>query len=250
MKKSIVIVALLGGWILSVSAEKVVDYQMGETAGTPTSGLQNSGSDPGSITGDAPDVATDGAGNLHYSALSAGATRKQALSTTYSSGMIQLEFRVTDWDYTANAAGDGIAFSLWDTAASGGLKAMVDFNASGTRVRVSGASTGKQKVISSFTGSDLVVRAVANLDANTYTADYNLGGGGWVSIASDEVLGVSSIDEFRLITSTDSAWGTGSSADVDYVTMETVPEPATLGLFGFAAMGLYLARSKRRSLRS
>ena len=245
MKKGMVIIALLGGYLFSASAAKIVDYQMNEVAGKTTSELINSGTDNSSITGDAQGVATDGSGNLHYAAVTASNTKKQVLSTSYS-GTVQLELRLTDWDYTANADGDGIAFSIVNSVDGTGLKALVDHKGTDTRIRIS-SSSSKQKLISSvLSGSDLVVRAVADLDASTYTADYNLGGAGWINIATDEALGATSIDEFKLITATDSSWGSGAYANVDYVTVETVPEPATLSLIALLGGGLFFFR---RSLR-
>ena len=98
-----------------------------------------------------------------------------------------------------------------------------------------------------LSGTDLIIRAIANFDADTYSAEYNLGGAGWTTIASDEVLGVSSIDEFRLVTDGTPSWGDGTSVDVDYATVEVVPEPSTVGLMAVAATALFLARSKRQT---
>jgi hypothetical protein len=249
VKETLVLVALLS-CTMNTSAQLIIDYKMNDPSGTTSSGLQNDGTDSGSISGNAQGVATDGSGNLHYAGLTANSSKSHVLDTTYSSGILQLTYRISAWDYTGNAASDGISFSLWNSTDSKGLKAMVDFanNGTDTRIRVSGPIAGKQKLLAGqLSGTDLIIRAIANFDADTYSAEYNLGGAGWTSIASDEVLGVSSIDEFRLITDGTPSWGAGSSVDVDYATVEVVPEPSTVGLMAVAATALFLARNKRQT---
>ena len=245
MKKRTVGIAILAGLAISANA-LIIDYQMGDPAGTLTSGLVNSGTDSGDIAGDVQGAATTGTGSLRYTGLTANSTKKHALDVTYSSGSFQLTYRVAAWDYTANTDSDGISFALWDSVSSLGLKAMIDYNVAGTRVRVTGTN-GKQVILNQSSGTDLIIRTIANLDANTFSADYNLGGAGWIAIATDEVLGISSIDEFRLIADGTPSWGAGASVDVDYATMEAVPEPSTTGLMGAAALAIFLARNKRKT---
>jgi hypothetical protein len=245
MRKRILCIATMAGLAVSASA-LIIDYQMDDPAGTPTSGLINNGTDTGNILGDVQGAATDGTGNLHYAGLTENSSKKNDLDVTYSSGSFQLTYRVAAWDYTGNDLTDGISFSLWDNTSGSGLKATLDYNAAGTRVRVAGSS-GKQAVLNQFSGSDLIIRAIANLDAGTFSADYNLGGAGWTTIATDEVLGISSFNEFRIVTDGDPAWAAGAFVDVDYATMAAVPEPTTTALIGLAGVGLFLARNKRKT---
>ena len=248
MKKRVLCTAAMAGLAMSASA-LVIDYQMNDPAGTLTRNLVNSGTDSGSINGDVQGAATDGSGNLNYTGVTKNSSIKHGLDTTYSSGILQLTYRIAAWDYTGNADSDGISFSMWDNAISDGLKATVDFSNGKTRIRVAPATGGKQKTLAQLSGSDLVIRAIADLDANTFSADYNLGGAGWVSIASGETLSANalSIDEFRVITGGDPAWVAGTSVDVDYATMEAIPEPATTALMGLAGVGIFLARNKRKT---
>ena len=245
MKTKVLCTAAMAGLAMSASA-LIIDYQMDDTAGTPTSGLTNSGTDTGNILGDVQGAATDNAGNLHYAGVTADSSKKNDLDVTYSSGSYQLIYRVSAWDYTGNDLTDGISFSLWDSTSGAGLKATLDYNAAGTRIRVAGAS-GKQKVLNQFSGSDLIIRAIANLDTGTFSADYNLGGAGWTSITSGETLGVSSFNEFRIVADGTPAWAAGAFVDVDYATMEAIPEPTTTALLGLAGVGLFLARNKRKT---
>jgi len=179
---------------------------------------------------------------------------KKVKTLGITSGVATLEVVFANWAMDNANTGDSIGFKLvgtgGDIAITWGGK-----DASNTRIRTTGIGTGgKSKTIKSISGSSLKLKLVANLDAGTFQAFYDLGdGSGYIdntgTVGSN---GIGSLDDVVLSVGaqTGTAWagdganGAADHAEIDSITLTTVPEPSSAALLGLAGFALILRRRK------
>ena len=187
---------------------------------------------------------------------------KKVSNLGLTSGIVTLEVGFTDWAMDNTSNKDNITFKL-DGVGSAGVTWGAN-DASSIRLRSAGdnggiADTdkgGKNTFINSITGTTLKFQIIADLDNGTYTTAYDVGAG-WVdNTGTNGHNGLTSINDLIFSVGTlanDSTsgainqWadeGNADFANVDYITLTSVPEPSSTALLGLGGLALMFRRRK------
>jgi hypothetical protein len=201
--------------------DDLVTYQMNDPAGTDIKDLEQVGIDDNSFSGIGDGIQADGAGSLVYSNCAAVAYRTHDFEKDVTNGVIMLEFKVSEWDYTGMPDGTSISFSLINTNNNEAAKIGFDFKpiaANGTRIAFVGEGDSDYNAKLNVTnGTDVAMRLRIDLDNDQFDAQYNTGSG-WVtqSITNDLGFTESVVNRLQLIQNT-AAWVAGAYVKVEYV---------------------------------
>jgi hypothetical protein len=206
----------------------IVDYQMNDTAGTLLAGLAQSGSDGGHVAGTDPFIATDGAGNLVWSVVTSTAYRNHAMDTTFTSGLHRVEFLLGDWDMTTSTDGSGVRIGLYDETGTNGVFFGIDVNTNNAGIRMRSAVTSGgsgQVIIPGYdTGTGVVLRIDANMDADAYVASWRYTTDtDFSTVGSGSLGGLANLQIIKFIT-LGTGWGAGDFVMMDYVTYTTTSD--------------------------
>lgn len=252
MKKTIITMAagaLVAGTAMSTP---VFDFQFNQDGNKLSQAVDDSANNyvwNGTHKSGGTDIVTAG-GN--YPMLNADNASKKVLGLNLTSGIVTNEIRFSSWAMDNNNTTDNLSFKL---NGSGGNIAITWGGAGdGTdaRLRSAGTSGGKNITLSGNSGTSLTLQLIANLNDGSYTAAYDIGGGLVDMTGSNGANGITDITDaiFAVSAADGNQWtaeGNDDFANVDYIKLEVIPEPATTGLMGLTAFGLFLARNRTRS---
>jgi hypothetical protein len=194
---------------------------MNDPAGTDVKDLEQVGIDDNSFSGIGDGIQADGAGSLVYSNCAAVAYRTHDFEKDVTNGLIMLEFKVSEWDYTGMPDGTSIGFSLVNTNNNEAAKISFDFKpttANGTRIAFVGVADADYNAKLNVTnGTDVAMRLRIDLDNDLFDAQYNVGSG-WVTQSITNDLGFTEgvINRLQLFQN-QSAWAAGAFVKVEYV---------------------------------
>ncbi|MBL7077084.1 MAG: sulfatase-like hydrolase/transferase [Kiritimatiellae bacterium] len=208
---------------LTSAREALVNYQMNDGAGTLQNALAQTGTDSGSLPGTDSFIATDGSGNLAWTAVTADATRKHAMDATYSTGTYVLEYRLSDWNMDASAALNGVKVGVW--SGSTGLQLIAELDGSSNfqlRTAATGGTTTSHDFANVATEGLTLRLAIDFTGSGTYDVLYKTDSGSWTTKASGLSLGdmdTSGFNEFRLATEGTTAWDSADYLEMDYAVL-------------------------------
>ena len=232
------------------SAEVLVDYQFDEASGTGLSKLSNGGTATGSWA-DEDNATTDGNGALHVVAGKNKVAQKYALDSTLTSGTVEITLGISAYDFTEANTNSvtgmdsdlGVESSNGDNIGSGlRLDAPDD-------VYVRSHTVGAYNNVGPFpvsTNAVLETRLVINLDTYEYQAYYGWGAGNsTLKLKGSTFLttitnGISTVE----ISIENNSFIGNDFVDVDYFKIETIPEPAALGMIAAVSAGLLFIRRR------
>ncbi|MFC1467954.1 sulfatase [Verrucomicrobiota bacterium] len=202
---------------VSAFGAALVDYQFNDAAGVDWKSVEQSGTDASQWNYNFAEAKTDGAGNAHMTAVSKDWTRKNALTAALSTGTVTLEYRLDDWNLDGSADSSGVSFNL-DTT----LKFKVESLNSGADFRLS--SRGSVVDRKTFSGAavatkGLTVKAVVDLDGNTYSSYWKLDGDADFTTLTSGGTFTADIAQLICVAEGTVPWGAGDYLDVDYVTV-------------------------------
>lgn len=223
----------------------ILDFQMNEAAGTELESLVDSGTS-GSTFGNGPaNVVTDGAGSLVYTlGNNAFVPTTPALNLTTGIYELELEFGASSIGSGTNAP--EVGFALWSSGSSELFRISLD--------KVGGDLTLAMRigttvtVLEDFGGgvtsfaSPLNVRAVVDLDTENLDIFWSgaATGSSLNNTASDLTLnGIRTSSNLQFFGATD-------SVSVDYVTLDVIPEPASMTLVGLGLVAIMRRGARRR----
>lgn len=245
------VAALVAG---GVSASLVESWQFNDDIETELNVVANAGSGGTAWNFAMPAEGTvDGAGSLAIGddpltanqAVSKDWTRKATFASAITTGTFVFETKYSAWNLT-QTVGNGIIVKVGGTGANT-VNLVFDWRATDnirTRHAVAGLTgTAKQKGALLDSGSDLVVRLSGNLDTGAFTTSYNLGGTGFTDLITDGG-GLTSISEVLVAVEGTTAWSAGEYVGVDYMQLDVIPEPATLGLVAAFGAGIMFVRRR------
>ena len=249
MKKTLFVMTIVLMSTFPVSAT-LVDYQFDDDLGTDWQSVAQTGTDPGQWNFNLAEAQTDGLGNAHFTGITKDWTRRHVLGSTLTSGIVTLEYNLSNWDIADSELGSGLNFGF-----DSGVKIRVDVQTDAQlrrnlRIQSSG-SEYTTKVIYGVAdrdgagkGWELALRAVVDLDNGTYSTMWKRSyETEWWYLTTDGTS-AGPISEIRLNVEGTTPWAAGDFIDVDYVTLDVIPEPATLALLGLG--GLLSLRRKSK----
>jgi MYXO-CTERM domain-containing protein len=234
-----------------ISSGAVIElWNFDDAAGTQFSSLTNSAG-TASWGGDDPDVVTDGAGNLVFSQGTEANPDNVFRNATLGSPNVTTGLYAMEWSFTAAtlATGDGaganVGFGMRDEGGSDLFLVRLHLQSSTLRLqhRVGTTNTTLEN-FGVTTLSDLFVRVVADLDADTFDVYWQLGADPMQSSLGNAMSGTGlDFDEVRLAANTNvTDWGATDLVEVDYLSVEAVPEPSIALLGGLGLLGLLRRR--------
>jgi hypothetical protein len=209
-----------------IGDENIISYQINEEAGTSIGALVQRGTDSGSLGGSIAGIETDGAGNLHFATNAASGGGLHSLDSAIENGQIIMDYRVSEWDFNGMAGTQQTKFQLKDSVGGNVINATFQFIAGNSRISWAGDNTVNANFTGVTNGTDLLVRTIVDLDAGTFDGWYNLNDAGWV-MAGTGSNGLSSVDQFRLISSATLA-GNLAEIKVDYANVSTIAAEVTV----------------------
>jgi hypothetical protein len=249
MKKIVLIVAIMTGLAMSASATLILDNQFTENGKKLQLVADESGNANvwnGTFKSNTVNLVT--AGGVYSMANPDKATKKvEALALT--SGIVTYEVGFSSWAMDNTATADSLVFKLSDGTSNIGINWGAK-DATQARLRSSGTSGGVNANLGANSGTTLILRLVADLDAGSYTALYSTDGTSFTDFTgANGANGISSVQDALFSVSVDSGtqWassGNADFADVDYITIDVIPEPATLGLVGAFGAGILFIRRR------
>lgn len=216
----------------------------------------------------ATDISGQSASGFTMVTTSAGSTQKTVYQGENNGDFTALAFNVGDTatlsftatidsSYSLNSFADGLRFSMYDEASGDGVTGQLDYGTQASRfARVGGyrAFTGYDRMGSLNFSTDLTTSSSNPLDAqgassdislsvtrdalNTYTTILDYGGTFVTNITTDANMNVNEIGAvgIRLNGQADNKFA------VSNLTVEVIPEPATLGLVALVGGALLFAR--------
>lgn len=206
----------------------LITYRMNDDSGTEIVDLEQVGIDDNSFTGVGDGIQTDGAGNLVYSNCAAVAYRSHDFDTAITGGVVELEFKVSDWDYDGLLDGASVGFSLINTNNNDAAKISFDYkptvSPAGTRIAYVGEGASDYNAKLGITnGTDVTMRLRVDLDNNLFDARYNIGNG-WVtqSISNDLGFAEGVLNRLQLVQNQSTTWAAGAYVKVDYVKVRQI----------------------------
>lgn len=179
------------------------------------------------FSGATPTALTDGAGGLVVTQGPSLFRNAGNLGIgSRDSGVYEMEFRLSSIDLSNSANGANVGFGLRDgtveTSSLRDIYLVRVISQSGT-LRLQSRIDNVNTTLHNFGAAsltDLVVRVVVDLDQDTASVYYNLGGAGEVSVGENLAVGASAthLNEIRFVAqSADTAWGATDTAVVDYL---------------------------------
>jgi hypothetical protein len=255
MKNMFLAVSVATGFAMVSSGVVIENWQMNEGAGTNLSGLINSA---GSAVwgGDVGNVQTDGSGNLRYTAglnSSNNVFRNTPLTApNITAGLYELSFSYSAVTIAGgDVTGANVGFGLRDSTGGGNDLFLVRLHRQNSTLRLQTRGADGNTTLENFgtnaLSGALDVRAVFNLGTDLMDVYWSLGGGAEANM-SGIAINDGQMDAFRMAANLNTEdFGATDFVDVDYLKLEMIPEPGTLGLMGVAGLGIFLARNKRRT---
>jgi len=143
-----------------------------------------------------------------------------------STGLYEMSFRIADLDLsTGDASGANIGFGFRDSAVSGNASdiLLIRIHEQNDKLQLQTRIDGSTNVLFTFDSnalSDLIVRAVIDLDTRMGDVYYDLSGAGEVQVGTGIALGVAAFtwDQLRFVATTNTTdWGATDYATVDYL---------------------------------
>ena len=265
MKKILTATLTLAALAASANATLIFDYQF-ETDGKKLSLVtDNTGNGHvwnGTFKSGGPNILT--AGNVYDMANPDKATKK-VLALGLTSGIVTLEVGFSDWAMDNTANKDNLSFKL--DGGSGSISSTWGAQDSASiRLRTAGDNGGggdadkggSNETINAINGTSLKLQIIADLDAGTYTSSYDLGdGNGWIdNTGTNGANGITSLVDVNFSVGTlandgtsgaINQWATEGNADhaeIDYITLDVVPEPSSTALLGLGGLALMLRRRR------
>jgi hypothetical protein len=243
MKKIMTTIAVLTMGA-SVASAALIDFQFNETGPVEIT----SAVDAGTLGESFGAVFTNGVvsgGSFTVTDNTVGHSSTIQGFTPITTGKIQLETSLT-WDFTGLDVNDSMRYLLSDSAGNSINIQLINITNGGGKHKVKAIGSGDatdKKLVGAFAGQTgtIGLRMIADLDAATYTAEYNQGTG-WIDMGA--TLG--GITDFSKLSLTADDWagdGTGF-ASTDYLKVTVIPEPATLGLIAATGAGLLFIRRR------
>lgn len=216
----------------------IEDWQFNDNSGTQLSGLAN---DVGaaSWSGDRPNAAADGAGNLQFT-VGADAVdnifrNADLTNPNQNSGVFELAFEYSAAALSGgDATGANVGFGMRDADTNSDLFLVRLQKQTGTlrlQTRIGSTNTNLENFGADTLSEPLAVRAVANLDTGLLDVYWTLGAG-----PEQSSLGIAmapgEFDIVRLLANTNTDdWGPNDVVDVNYLTVSTnIPEPSAVVL--------------------
>lgn len=249
------IASLVLCWPVVTAAATIESWQFNDAAGVSLSDLANSAG-TAVWNSNAANAVADGAGALVYSAgadASDNIFRTAPLTTpNLDSGIVELALLVRDAALAGgDASGANVGFGLREDGSNDDLFVVRLHRQNGalrlqTRITDESNATSNTTLTNFGTDSisDLLIRAVVDLDADMLDVHWKLGAGAEQS-STGIALRDREVDIVRMIANTNSTdWGADDTVALDFLTVAAIPEPATLPLL--LAVGLLL--TGRRSI--
>ncbi len=229
----------------------VEDWQFSDTAGTQLPDLINDAGSA-SFSGSKDNVVADGDGNLQFTVgadASDNVFRNAELTNPdRNSGIFELAFEFAAATLSGgDATGANVGFGMRDSTSNSDLflvRLQKQNSMLRLQTRIGATNTDLENFGSDTLSAPLAVRALADLDAGTLDVFWTLGAG-----PEQSSLGIAmapgEFDLVRLFGNTNATdWGTADVVDVSYLTVSTIPEPATLVL---ALVLLVIPMARRRA---
>lgn len=252
MKKTLLALACTTALALSASAVVLVDYQFNDAGGTSLSGAYNAGV-IGSFTNNISSVYVNGAGSATIMGVTSNAhnTARIPFVAPISSGIVTVETMVNGWSFTGDPA---FARAYQVTVNSDALKLKFEEQAGTKTVRPRSLMADEKYQEKGLAGlsepnGTLILRSIIDLDAGSYSSSYNYNGAGFVDFTTAGTWTNGPIENigFGLVASSD--WDASDTLNVDYLTVEAIPEPNSVAFIGVAAMATLALRNKKKWLK-
>ncbi len=243
----------------AASATVIEDWQMNDADGTVLKNLNNSAgsigwdrtSDWTHTTNSVDDV---GARVLRFNEGTGSFVQESTPSLGITTGIYEVEYKLTDvvWD---TGLGSGQINVGVEVKNAGGVDTLFYSNIQqgGGRVRlqvwdrVGAKQTFNLFDVENAGGTNITVRSVFDLDANTVDVFTTLGAAGEVHAVLGYTIGDFTFDSLSLVGATGSgSWDPGDYVELDYLTLSVIPEPATIGMLGLGGILAVLLRRFRR----
>jgi len=248
-KKVLLAIALGTGMATGASAAMVTDYQFNDVAGTALQSLVNGGSDANTFSWNNGDVTTDGAGSLVV-------TNKSYLghdlySSSIASGVVTYEIGISSWDFTVySSTNANIEPAMFEIGASGGthtdrIRLGFKIDAGGNVViRSDGVYLESNIGLPAASTDGIRFRQVVDLDTDTYAISYQRysDGATWTDW-NNGAWGRGDITGIKMMQP-EGTWSAGDQVSYDYLTIDAIPEPATLWLIAFCGVAIGFIRRK------
>lgn len=242
MKKVTLIAAVVAGMAMGASAGLLESWEMNDAGGTALNNVANTGSIGSSWNFGG--YTTDGVGNLTVAGDGGTNTRKAppALYATALAGgdTYSLVVDFGAWNMDAASLGDTWNLKLNDSGNT--MIANVIFHvdsASTVRIRMASANSNYRNFSYNLTE---VAGISAKIDVNIAggTSEYFINNASQNTFSGLSMNGIS-----QLLMGKGGSWATAaSSLDIDAISLNVVPEPATLGLVVAVSGGILFIRRR------
>ncbi len=259
---------ILASSVAAASASTIIDqWEFTHPDGTGLSGATSNNGVP--IGGDSPGLASVQGNQLQFSSTNTNngdpsndnlsSFRTTTLSSSPSSGKVEVSWTITTADFTNSLAVSGsarVGFFLRDTtpgvAGNNDLGMRLEFNGSDFNLQYTDA-TGTNQNAAGFSGatiSDLDIRYIIDFGSlgtvGSFQGFYTLGAGSEQLAITGTAHSGFTLEQFRTVqqvTNGGTNWITGDTLNVDNLTV-AVPEPSSTALLGLTGLGLLIRRRK------
>ena len=244
MKKRM-IAGLLAGMALTASAAVLSDFEMNDAANTRLAQLQNSASGAGQFNYGANNMLADGNGLLVYTLGGTNANyARAALATQTNSGIQKMTFSI---DSATLAGSNGkLSYAIRDqTAGKDVVMAQLVKNNDRLRLVMQDWGAGHVANLTAVGVYDLpdVLNVEVIYDLDSDLADFSWTMGSDSGTATNVAIGNYTAEVVRNVYQPKDMLDT-DFIKVDYLKVESVPEPATLGLFGLIGGAVLFVRRR------
>jgi hypothetical protein len=246
MKKYIATIAVMALAATTASAVVIEAWEMNDPNGTTLSNLVNSAGSA-AFNSQAPNVTTLN-GNLRYTQGSGNLFNIAPLTVQdVTSGQYELSFMYTAADFSSgDAAGANVGFGIRDTTTNVDKFLIRLQKVSGTirlQSRISGANTTLHNFGASVLPDSVSVRAVFDVGTGALDVFYAIGAGPESSTSLTMAAG--EMDSIRIANNLNPIdFGATDFAEVDYLRLDQIPEPATLGMIAFGSGAIMFIRRR------
>ena len=189
-----------------------------------------------------------------------GASFKSFKDEAYAgadSGVYQISYDIVAADFALTAAADGNAQfgfgARFNDGSNKDLNALFRYNGTSDQFQLSlKTAEGNQTVAlaDGTTIADVNVRQVVDIDAGTYNVWYTIGAGSEQLAYSGATYADQTIGEFRQQMQTINGGNNmvaGDTLTMDNITVEAIPEPATIGMLGLGALVTMFVRRMKNA---
>ncbi len=252
MKRVLIILAVLTGFALNVSAGLLEGWDFNDDPGTELNDVANSGSLNSVWNFGGANMATDGSGSFVLAGDGGTTTRKlpkkgtaNALPTVDAyavslagSDTYTIEMTLSAWDLASATTGDRLVFKALDSA--GVMVAMLALEKdteTTARLRLASDDSNWRNYAVGLIGSSTTISIDFNMAAGA--AEYFVDGVSEWTFTGQTYAG--NIGGMTFVKG--GTWSTAaSSISVDSMSLSVVPEPASIGLIALFTGGIYFAR--------